>query len=56
MIAASRTGGPVIAKRAPGGARVSVLSFIVLETVAALWRNLFFNCSGTARYPEHVVA
>ncbi|HUZ62274.1 MAG TPA: hypothetical protein VMU82_01025 [Acetobacteraceae bacterium] len=28
---------------------MSVLSFIVLETVAALWRNLFFNCSGIAR-------
>ena len=42
MSAASRAGGPVTAKRALGGATVSVLSFVVLGTVAALWRNPFF--------------
>ena len=42
MIAASLTGGPVALKRAVIGAAVAVSSFVVLGTVAALWRNPFF--------------
>lgn len=42
MIAASLTGGPAALKRAVIGAAVTVLSFVVLGTEVAPWRNLLF--------------